>query len=180
MFRQSFNFFVFLLLFLVLGVATFASSEIRQSRKRGFSPARISADGVTARSVASFSLVSIAIFVITAGLFFFLPRTARAAFQHLVSHRYHLVGFSNHVELGGIGEFKQENVPVMHVKMDRPEDRSLALKWRGAALSEFNRPCLVQSSCARGDSHRQIAEDCCGWTTRRAIATAGPSLMPFT
>jgi len=29
-------------------------------------------------------------------------------------------------------------VPVMHVKMDRPEDRSLALKWRGAALSEFN------------------------------------------
>ena len=30
----SFNFFVFLLLFLVLGVATFASSEIRQSRQR--------------------------------------------------------------------------------------------------------------------------------------------------
>src|SRR5579862_1436971 len=30
----SFSFFVFLLLFLVLGVATFASSEIRQSRQR--------------------------------------------------------------------------------------------------------------------------------------------------
>ncbi len=82
--------------------------------------------------------VSLAILVITAGLFFFLPRTARAAFQHLVSHRYHLVGFSNHVMLGEIGEVKQENVPVMHVKMDHPEDRSLALKWRGAALSEFN------------------------------------------
>ena len=70
--------------------------------------------------------------------FSFLPRTARAAFQHLVSHRYHLAGFSNHVTLGEIGEIKQENVPVMHVKMDRPEDRTLALKWRGAALSEFN------------------------------------------
>src|SRR3984957_7062443 len=134
----SFNFFVFLLLFLVLGVATFASSEIRQSRKRGSSPVRISATGVTARLVGVVLSVSFAIFVITAGLFFFLPRTARAAFQHLVSHRYHLAGFSNHVELGEIGEIKQENVPVMHVKMDRPEDRSLALKWRGAALSEFN------------------------------------------
>src|SRR5579863_3126821 len=132
------NFFIFLLLFLVLGVATFASSEIRQSRKRGSSPVRISATGVTARLVGVVLSVSFAIFVITAGLFFFLPRTARAAFQHLVSHRYHLAGFSNHVELGEIGEIKQENVPVMHVKMDRPEDRSLALKWRGAALSEFN------------------------------------------
>ena len=26
----------------------------------------------------------------------------------------------------------------MHVRMDHPEDRSLALKWRGAALAEFN------------------------------------------
>src|SRR5271156_4244466 len=134
----SFNFFVFLLLFLVLGVATFASSEIRQSRKRGYSPARITGAGVTARLAGVVLSVSLAILVITAGLFFFLPRTARAAFQHLVSHRYHLVGFSNHVTLGEIGEVKQESVPVMHVKMDHPEDRSLALKWRGAALSEFN------------------------------------------
>ena len=134
----SFNFFVFLLLFLVLGVATFASSEIRQSRKRGDSPARISGAGVTARLVGVVLTVSLAILLITAVLFFFLPRTARAAFQHLVSHRYHLAGFSNHVMLGEIGEIKQENVAVMHVKMDRPEDRTLALKWRGAALSEFN------------------------------------------
>ncbi len=134
----SFNFFVFLLLFLVLGVATFASSEIRQSRKRGNSPVRISGAGVTVRLIGVVLSVSFAILVITAGLFFFLPRTARAAFQHLVSHRYHLAGFSNHVTLGEIGEIKQENVTVMHVKMDRPEDRALALKWRGAALSEFN------------------------------------------
>jgi transglutaminase-like putative cysteine protease/energy-converting hydrogenase Eha subunit C len=134
----SFNFFVFLLLFLVLGVATFASSEIRQSRKRGYSPAKIAAAGVTARLTGVVLSVSFAILIITGGLFFFLPRTARAAFQHLVSHRYHLAGFSNHVTLGEIGEIKQENVSVMHVKMDRPEDRNLALKWRGAALSQFN------------------------------------------
>ena len=134
----SFNFFVFLLLFLVLGVATFASSEIRQSGKRGYSHARITGAAVTARLVGVVLSVSLAILVITAVLFFFLPRTARAAFQHLVSHRYHLAGFSNHVSLGEIGEIKQESVTVMHVKMDHPEDRLLALKWRGAALSEFN------------------------------------------
>src|ERR1700683_3248477 len=44
----SFNFFVFLLLFLVLGVATFASSEIRQSRQRAQS-ARQTAAGLHAR-----------------------------------------------------------------------------------------------------------------------------------
>src|SRR3984957_1502247 len=134
----SFNFFFFLLLFLVLGVATFASSEIRQSRKRGYSPVKIAGAGVTGRLIGVVVSVSLAILVITAGLFFFLPRTARAAFQHLVSHRYHLAGFSNHVSLGEIGEIKQENVAVMHVKMDRPQDSALALKWRGAALSEFN------------------------------------------
>ncbi len=134
----SFNFFVFLLLFLLLGVATFASSEIRESQKRGHSPAKITGAGVSARLVGVVLSVSVAILVITSALFFFLPRTARAAFQHLVSHRYHLAGFSNHVTLGEIGEIKQESVTVMHVKMDSPQDRTLALKWRGAALSEFN------------------------------------------
>jgi protein-glutamine gamma-glutamyltransferase len=133
-----FNFFIFLILFLVLGVATFASDEIRQSRLRRQSFARISGRGLSFRLTAVVLCVSIGIMVITAGLFFFLPRTARAAFQHLSSRRGHLAGFSNHVTLGEIGEIKKENTPVMHVKMDRPEDRALALKWRGSALSEFN------------------------------------------
>jgi transglutaminase-like putative cysteine protease len=80
----------------------------------------------------------VAILGITAGLFFFLPRTARAAFQHLVSRRDRLTGFSTRVTLGEIGEIKRDNTPVMHIKMDHPEDRMLPLKWRGAALSEFD------------------------------------------
>jgi transglutaminase-like putative cysteine protease len=134
----SVNFFVFLLLFLVLGVATFASSEIRQSAQRAQPSTRQTGAGLPARLIAVVLCVSFSILIITAGLFFFLPRTARAAFQHFVSHRYHLVGFSNLVTLGEIGEVKKENVLVMHVRMDRPEDRALALKWRGVALSEFN------------------------------------------
>ena len=135
---SSLNFFFFTLLFLGLGVATFASDEIRQASMRAGTNARIPVRGLSRRLSAVSVSVSIGILVITAGLFFFLPRTARAAFQHLASHRYHLAGFSNHVSLGEIGEIKKENTPVMHIKMDHPENRMLALKWRGASLSEFN------------------------------------------
>jgi len=134
----SLNFFAFLLLFLILGVATFTSGEMRESGSKHESANRISGRGLSIRLTAVAVFVSAGILVITAALFFFLPRTARAAFQHLVSHRYHLAGFSNRVALGEIGEIKKENTPVMHVRMDRPEDRGLALKWRGASLASFN------------------------------------------
>jgi len=134
----SLNFFVFLLLFLILGVATFTSSEMRDSGFQLQAAARISGRALAIRLAAVALLVSAGILVITSGLFFFLPRTARAAFQHLVSHRYYVAGFSNRVVLGEIGEIKKENSPVMHVHMDRPEDRGLSLKWRGAVLVNFN------------------------------------------
>jgi transglutaminase-like putative cysteine protease len=132
------NFFGFLLLFLVLGVATFASGEIRQSAHQRGAVAKFSGRGLWVRLTAGSLFISIAILAITAGLFFFLPRTARAAFQHLVSRRDRLTGFSTRVTLGEIGELKRDNTPVMHIKMDHPEDRNLPLKWRGAALSEFD------------------------------------------
>ena len=135
---SSLNFFLFLLLFLVLGVATFTSGEIRDSEIKGQSRPGISGRRLSLRLSAIVLFASGSILVITAGLFFFLPRTARVAFQHLVSHRYHLVGFSNQVTLGEIGELKKESAPVMHVRMERPEDRGLALKWRGAALAVFS------------------------------------------
>ncbi len=134
----SLNFFVFLLLFLVLGVATFTSSEMRDSGFMLQPATRISGRNLALRLASVALLVSTGILVITSGLFFFLPRTARAAFQHLVSHRYYVAGFSNRVALGEIGEIKKESSPVMHVRMDRPEDRGMALKWRGAVLANFN------------------------------------------
>src|SRR3984893_17022538 len=95
----SLNFFVFLLLFLILGVATFTSSEMRDSGFQLQAATRISGRALAIRLAAVSLLVSAGILVITSGLFFFLPRTARAAFQHLVSHRYYVAGFSNRVVL---------------------------------------------------------------------------------
>ncbi len=74
--------------------------------------------------------------MLTAGVFFVLPRTARAAFQRFVPERYHLPGFSNEVTLGEIGEIKQSSAPVMHVFSQG--DGFLAVRWRGAALTHFD------------------------------------------
>ena len=76
------------------------------------------------------------ILVLTAGMFFVLPRTARAAFQRFVPERYHLPGFSDEVTLGEIGEIKQSSTPVMHVYSQG--DGFLAVRWRGAALTHFD------------------------------------------
>ena len=83
------SFFVFLAFFLVFGVATFSSSEIRRSSQI---PAR--QVGGTMRTfhwrLATLTAVTTAgILLMTGGLFFLLPRTARAAFQHLVPQRQH-------------------------------------------------------------------------------------------
>ena len=74
--------------------------------------------------------------MLTAGMFFVLPRTARAAFQRFAPERYHLPGFSNEVTLGEIGEIKQSSTPVMHVFSQG--DGFLAVRWRGAALTHFD------------------------------------------
>lgn len=134
---SNLNFFLFLALFLVFGVATFASSEIRRSAR---APAALARGG---RKRFGWRLATLALFVttgilaMTAGMFFVLPRTARAAFQHLVPERYHLAGFSNEVRLGEIGEIRLQSTPVMRARI-YPERQDLPLKWRGAALSQFD------------------------------------------
>ncbi len=77
------------------------------------------------------------ILLLTAALFFVLPRTARAAFQRFVPQRYHLPGFGSEITLGEIGELKQNSMPVMHVRSydDAP---LVGLRWRGSALSSFD------------------------------------------
>jgi len=81
--------------------------------------------------------VTLGILLLTAGLFFILPRTAEAAISRLISHRVFLPGFSDHVNLGDIGEIKTSSRPVMHVRFYATQAVG-PMKWRGAALSEFD------------------------------------------
>ncbi len=131
------TFFVFLILFLVFAVATFASGEIRRSARRRGIVARGAMRRITPRLGAMAAMLSIGILTLTAGMFFLLPRTARAAFQHLVPEGYRVPGFSNEMHLGDIGQLGNLSTPVLHVRM-WTANAPAGLKWRGNALSRFD------------------------------------------
>jgi transglutaminase-like putative cysteine protease len=131
------NFLVFLVAFVLFGLVTLASGEIRRAAIEPVVVAVAGSRGLAARLLGFTAFISAIIFVVGAGLFFLLPRTARAAFQHLTPTRYHLPGFSNEVTLGQIGEIKLSSEPLLYIKMlgdYKPKD----LKWRGSALQSFD------------------------------------------
>jgi hypothetical protein len=131
------NFFLFLALYLLFAMAAFTSSEIRRSMQKPNTVARSGSRRFSPRLAALTAIITFGILALTAGLFFMLPRTADAAFRHLVSKRFYLPGFSNQVTLGEIGEIKTTSRPVMHVRVDRRRI-PFNVKWRGATLSDFN------------------------------------------
>ncbi len=141
------SFFLFLVLFLIATIATYASGEIRNSAlaysavapKVGSRPRALGA-GLRRfpQRLSWFTAFSfLGILAITGGAFFVLPRTARGAFQRFIPRQYHLPGFSNEVTLGEIGEIKQSSRPVMHV---RPYSGGgfMNVRWRGSVLSQFD------------------------------------------
>lgn len=131
------NFFLYLALYLLSGIAAFTSAEIRGAMQR---PERIARAGLRSfqpRLAGLAAGVTLGILILTAALFFLLPRTANAALRRMIPNRYHLPGFSNQVSLDEIGEIKRDSRPVMHV---RTELKQLPpnLRWRGAVLADFD------------------------------------------
>ncbi|MDQ6665364.1 MAG: DUF3488 and transglutaminase-like domain-containing protein [Acidobacteriota bacterium] len=137
----SLSFFAFLALYLLCAIAAFTSAEIRRSLQKSNQRAsrmrRSSGLHVSTRLASLTGVITAGILLLTAGLFFLLPRTANAALRQLISHRYHLTGFSNEVTLGEVGEIQNDSHVVMHVK-SYSRDLPPNLKWRGAALSRFD------------------------------------------
>ncbi|HEY2842054.1 MAG TPA: transglutaminaseTgpA domain-containing protein [Bryobacteraceae bacterium] len=139
----SMAFFIYLAVFLLFTVATLSSGEVAHSA-RDFLSAGETRRALSRRGLRAFprrlAILTLGLFggilALTAGLFFVLPRTARAAFQRFAPERYHLPGFSNEVTLGEIGEIKQSTTPVMHI-FSRG-DGFLAVHWRGSALTHFD------------------------------------------
>lgn len=133
----SLNFLLFLGIYLLSAIAAFTSAEIRRAMQKPHQIARSGLRRFHPRLAALAVFVTCGILALTAGLFFLLPRGPNAALSRLVSRRLHVPGFSNEVTLGQIGEFKNDSSPVMHIL---PDSRNFpaGLKWRGAALSEFD------------------------------------------
>jgi protein-glutamine gamma-glutamyltransferase len=136
LFSTHLTFFLFLAAFLLTAAANLGCTEIlrscegRQMVTRGAGPFGRRLGWLTGVSV-------LGILAVTCGLFFLLPRTARAALERFGPLTQRVSGFSNEVTLGQLGEIERRSAPVMHVRFGetaRPE----TLRWRATALGEFN------------------------------------------
>lgn len=131
------NFFICLGLFLIFGVATFCSSEIRHAAHQHPVAIRSAARPFPWRLAFVTLTIASGILLMTAGMFFLLPRTARAAFRHLIPPQYRITGFANEVTLGGTGAIRTQTTPVMHIRVEEV-DGPVPVKWKGTTLGRFD------------------------------------------
>ena len=130
------SFFLFLIAFLVFTVATFSAWEIRTAG-RGHQIVRGGMPGVSRRLTVLTAFSTAGILLLTAGLFFVLPRTARAALERLLPMQQRVAGFANEVTLGQPGSIFRDTNTVLRIRFGGDE-RPSGLHWRGNALAEFD------------------------------------------
>jgi protein-glutamine gamma-glutamyltransferase len=157
------TFLFFLVPFLAASLAALASSEIRRSML-GREVVRTGTGAIGRRLGLLTALSGTVILLLTAALFFVLPRTARSAMERLLPASQRISGFAPEVELGRFGTIVSSRKPAMHVMFEG--ERAVAgLHWRGSALGEFdgrkwyNSPAAGQSLPVGGDGLVQLVSD---------------------
>jgi len=135
------NFFFLFVVYLLFAVATFLSLEIRRG---AFGTVFPPAPSETSRERKFSRAMSLAALSVAAGamlfgslLFFFFPRFSAGYFARTGFQPSLMTGFTDNVELGRIGEIKQDTSVVMRVQTGSPVDYPM-LRWRGVALSTFD------------------------------------------
>ena len=129
--------------FLLMSIATFVLMEMRRSGHAASIQARHSNDPQEHRHLA-FALIRfgpvlmLMILVCGAGLFFIMPRMSAAYFGGYSYGTDLASGFSDHVQLGQIGEIQQSNSVIMHIQIDGDKTGRYELYWRGVALARFD------------------------------------------
>ena len=133
----SLYFLFFLATFVMFGIATLAGAEVLRSGSKPQVIVRTGLQSFGWRLTGLTFFIASTVVLIAAGMFFILPRSAHAAFQHLTPYRTQFPGLSNVVSLGAIGEIQQNDSALLHVRMSsllKPAN----LKWRGMVLSNFD------------------------------------------
>jgi transglutaminase-like putative cysteine protease len=129
--------------FLLMAVATAVLMEMRRSAHAASVQARHSSDPHEHRHLA-FALVRVApalmLMILAAGaaVFFLLPRMSAGYLGGYSFGTDISSGFSDHVQLGQIGQIQQSTAVVMHVQIDNDTVGRYDLRWRGVALSYFD------------------------------------------
>jgi protein-glutamine gamma-glutamyltransferase len=129
--------------FMLMAVVTFVLMEMRRSSQTASIPAREPSDRMTYRRMAFFlaGTSPVLVLLILAGasaIFFLLPRVSAGYLGSFAAGNDMATGFSDHVQLGRIGQIQQSKAVVMHIEVDGDTSGAYDLKWRGVALSRFD------------------------------------------
>ncbi len=132
------TFLAFFLVFLLFGIATFTSYEIRRSYARAAhaaeAPGRPMLRGLAATSV----LVSVSTLLLGGVIFFVIPRYTTGYLSRFAPKTQHIAGFSDDVTLGEIGDIKKTTTVVMRIRYSSAPPQLQQLRWRGVALTRFD------------------------------------------
>lgn len=135
------TFLALFFVFLVFGVATFVGMELRRGARGAVSPLFAAQPERERRLTHALSLaaLSVAVGAIVMGgaLFFVFPRINAGYLGRTSFNPTLMSGFTENVELGQIGEIKQDSTLVMRVKTGKPVEYD-RLRWRGIALTTFD------------------------------------------
>jgi protein-glutamine gamma-glutamyltransferase len=137
------GFLLFFAGFILMAVATFILMEMRRSGRAARFQARRSSDLQEDQHLA-FSLVRVTpalvvmILVGAGAVFFLLPRMSAGYLGGYSFGTDFSTGFSDHVQLGRIGQIQQSNAVVMHIQIDGDRHGHYPLRWRGVALANFD------------------------------------------
>jgi len=133
-------FFFTFSLFALAAMATFVSMEMwRSERAAGVLGSVPKRPGLFHRSLSGMALL-LAVGTLTGSVafFFIIPRVNSGGYLRSMGVQSEMVsGFSNTINLGGIGKIQQSNLLVMHVQVVSgrlPDD----VKWRGVTLQDFD------------------------------------------
>ena len=135
------SFLVLFFIFMLFGVAAFIALEMRRGASGTLTPAfgRQPAEERRLSRALSLAALSVALGSIVLGgaLFFVFPRFTAGFWGRASMQPSLMSGFSENVELGQIGEIKQNSEVVMRVKTGKPVADPM-LRWRGIALINFD------------------------------------------
>ena len=140
--------------FLVVAVVTFVLMEMRHSIAQEAAIARTPRVPALHRRM-TYALLAIApalMLLILAGsflIFFFLPRVSSRYLTAYTSTGDLSTGFSDHMQLGRIGQIQQSSAVVMHVEIQNDTQGVYDLKWRGVALDAFDGRAWSNSFASR-------------------------------
>jgi len=129
--------------FMLIAIGTFVLMEMRRSARSANVLARHSSDPDEHRHLA-FALARVGpvlmLLILLGGfvLFFIMPRRSGGYLGGYSFGTDFSSGFSDHVQLGRIGEIQRSNSVVMHVRIDGDTIGRYDLHWRGVSLAEFD------------------------------------------